>query len=188
MLRAAFLVLLTLAACDCGDDRRVTGADGGNQDAGPALTCADVGGTCGCAGTCADPHPDSYSLCPQPCDGCGACSEECCVPDAVDAGGTGDAGGPADAGMDAGCSVVAWDPSTVLSVSASCGVTPGEGDSACLAIDVDGSGIITAANAGPSSTLSYDAAALDCVRGMLVGRCAPPLADMAGLEQCASGI
>jgi hypothetical protein len=58
-------------------------------------TCLLAGGQCGCAGGCpAGMHHGSGTddnACPQPCDGCGACSEWCCLPDvpATDAGADG---------------------------------------------------------------------------------------------------
>jgi hypothetical protein len=64
-------------------------------------TCMTGGGTCGCAGGCAPGFKHGTAAqdnaCPQPCDGCGACSEWCCVPDPTT---TSDAGDAADAPSD----------------------------------------------------------------------------------------
>ncbi|MBK7584773.1 MAG: hypothetical protein IPI67_31865 [Myxococcales bacterium] len=75
-----------------------SGAGGGAADAQsdappPGEGCAKAGGTCGCAGGCGPgfhsaPGPLLYD-CPQPCDTCGACSQECCLPDVADAGSDG---------------------------------------------------------------------------------------------------
>jgi hypothetical protein len=47
-------------------------------DAGDA--CADAGGTCVCAGTCAGPtDPSLDAACPQPGDEAGSCSMVCCI-------------------------------------------------------------------------------------------------------------
>ncbi len=76
------------------DAARADGAtpgDAGARDAaasdapeGPSA-CVMAGGTCGCAGGCAPGfHPAPAPLldaCPQPCDGCGACGQQCCLPD-----------------------------------------------------------------------------------------------------------
>lgn len=98
------LALVALAFTGCSssttpgtDGGRVDAArlDGGARDAdavdapvGPSA-CEAAGGMCGCAGGCAaGSHPAPAPLldaCPQPCDGCGACGQQCCLPD-VDAG------------------------------------------------------------------------------------------------------
>ena len=79
------------------DGRGTDAATDGAVDASGG--CEAAGGVCGCAGGC-NPgfHPAPSPLldmCPQPCDGCGACSQWCCLPD--------DAGTPADAGVRSEC-------------------------------------------------------------------------------------
>ncbi len=81
-----------------------TGSGGGTSDAKadsppPGQGCVQAGGVCGCAGGC-DPgyHLAPAPLtndCPQPCDTCGGCSQQCCLPNAAEAG--------SDAGGDGGC-------------------------------------------------------------------------------------
>ena len=66
--------------------------DTGGDTTPPPNTCLLAGGQCGCAGGCpTGTHHGAFTddnACPQPCDGCGACSEWCCLPDvpASDAG------------------------------------------------------------------------------------------------------
>ncbi|MCC7540340.1 MAG: hypothetical protein IT379_29255 [Deltaproteobacteria bacterium] len=79
-----------------GDAAAIDGAapDGAIGPSG----CEAAGGTCGCAGGCGPGfHPAPAPLldmCPQPCDTCGACSQQCCLPDEeADAGGPGPCGG-----------------------------------------------------------------------------------------------
>ncbi|MEZ4220057.1 MAG: hypothetical protein R3B13_03940 [Polyangiaceae bacterium] len=94
--------LLAVSACSSGSSGGSggsggqSGTGGGTGDAQvPGQGCAKAGGMCGCAGGC-NPgyHPAPSPLlsdCPQPCDTCGGCSQECCLPDAT------------DGGVDAGC-------------------------------------------------------------------------------------
>lgn len=102
----ALLLTGVLGWSGCGDDSAPS--DGGRTDAaardagradagsGPGATCAAAGGTCDCAGGCATgshpAEPPLRDMCPQPCDGCGACSQWCCLPDE-----------PLDAGAAAAC-------------------------------------------------------------------------------------
>lgn len=99
---------LAVAGCSSSTSPEVTDAgamdaaradsgarDGATVDApeGPSA-CVIAGGVCGCAGGCSPGyHPAPAPLldaCPQPCDGCGACSQQCCLPD--------DAGVPSSCG------------------------------------------------------------------------------------------
>jgi hypothetical protein len=111
-------VLLCSLMIGCGSSDSTTGptdtsvvdsaaSDGKASDAPvdttpPAASCVVAGGQCGCAGGCpGGTHHGSAAednSCPQPCDGCGACSEWCCLPDlASDAGDAGDARDASDA-------------------------------------------------------------------------------------------
>lgn len=66
------------------------GASSGTGGSGATTSCADLGGQCQCAGGCETGfHSAGLVDCPQPCDGCGACGQECCVPDVSDAGADG---------------------------------------------------------------------------------------------------
>jgi hypothetical protein len=71
-----------------------------NQDAAPNA-CVQAGGECGCS--CRQSYhlaPSLSSSCPPPCPTCGACSGNCCLPDALDSGNAADSpgGGLTDAG------------------------------------------------------------------------------------------
>ncbi len=69
-----------------GNDAGTDAASDASSDAQvPGESCEKTGGMCGCAGSC-NPgyHPATGTLlmaCPQPCDTCGACSQQCCLPD-----------------------------------------------------------------------------------------------------------
>lgn len=106
--------LAALAACACSGSGGTTGTGGtggaassggtgavsgggGNSGngasagtgggSGGSVSCAALGGQCQCAGGCSTGfHSAGAADCPQPCAGCGACSQECCVPDAADSG------------------------------------------------------------------------------------------------------
>ncbi|MCC6897799.1 MAG: hypothetical protein IT377_02430 [Polyangiaceae bacterium] len=67
-----------------GGSAASSGTGGGT---GGGVSCVQLGGQCQCAGGCGTGyHSAGAADCPQPCAGCGSCSEECCVPDASDAG------------------------------------------------------------------------------------------------------
>ena len=87
-MRTALVALLLFG---CGGSEETTdaslvdaSADTKNQpETGPS--CVAGGGVCACAGACpsGSMHGASFAqdnTCPQPCDGCGACSQWCCVP------------------------------------------------------------------------------------------------------------
>ena len=172
---------------DGGMDARVAARDGGTAidagprpDAGPTPTCEGLGGICGCVGGCAagtraDPRS---SLCPQPCDTCGGCSQECCLPEDA---------GAADAGALDACAELTWDTGAVLELGASCGATPDEGSRLCLTITVDDDGVVTSVEQGEGSDIEVDADALGCIEGMVVGRCVPSRAGSTR-EECAYGV
>jgi len=87
-MRTRILLAFVLAALGCGSSESQS-----TSSSGDGTQCVQAGGMCGCAGGC-NPgyHPAAPPLldqCPQPCDLCGACSQQCCLPDA-------------DAGSDAG--------------------------------------------------------------------------------------
>jgi hypothetical protein len=101
-MRAIFFAML-LIGCG-GSDETTTDAsivDAGadtktTSDAPTGNACLEAGGTCGCAGGC--PMGSMHgtvaqdNACPQPCPGCGACSQWCCLPAPTsDAGDAGDA-------------------------------------------------------------------------------------------------
>ena len=91
----AFALCLCLTACgtstaepaDATVDATLDATADAKTDApapGPN-TCLEAGGQCQCAGGC-NPgfHHGTFkddNACPQPCPGCGGCSQWCCVPD-----------------------------------------------------------------------------------------------------------
>lgn len=90
-LASLALVVGALAACgsDSTESAGTSTSTTSTASTSAGTGCVDAGGVCGCAGSCATGfHPADPPLltdCPQPCDTCGACSQECCLPDA-DAG------------------------------------------------------------------------------------------------------
>ncbi len=191
MNRLPTLALLLTLSCGGGSDSdagRDTGMDASPPatDTGVVLSCEELGGTCGCVGSCAGGSTADPILarCPQPCAECGGCSQECCLPN--DGGGA-DAHADASA-TDAGCTELEWGLSTLVSLGASCGVTPTEGAQLCLQITVDADGIVTDIAEGPSSGITVDAAAQTCIEGMVLGMCVPLLAGRPPNELCAYGV
>jgi len=81
----ALMVLGLLAGCSSED---TSGSTGDSSDG-----CIKAGGqcNCGCEGGFVLADPPLRDACPQPCDQCGACSPQCCMP-----------APPTDGGADAG--------------------------------------------------------------------------------------
>src|SRR5215208_4912984 len=107
MRRAIALIYLWigLGAHGCADDGDPPAPDPSPQNdaafdapQSDPQGCSRGGGQCGCAGSCQPgfkpaPSPLLFA-CPQPCDQCGACSMQCCVPESSE---------PDAAANDGGC-------------------------------------------------------------------------------------
>jgi len=84
------LVLGLFVACSSSTDD-TSGSSGSASSGDSSDGCVKAGGecACGCSDGFALADPPLRDECPKPCDGCGICSAQCCMPS-----------GPADGGAD----------------------------------------------------------------------------------------